>query len=335
MKRSLLVLLLAGCSAADTPANPPPSGRTLVTGFPGKPALAHCDASGRWGMGVASIEHWIFDPREKKDHDPSNGGAKMSIFRDSLPFPQFSWGTGDFEITQLLFPAGDGFMARYHVMNHGDEPRTVRLYVGLRTASGQAPALASSTKPSETSAASMAFDLKIDPGASQFITLTTPGAEGRDPNDALNDAAAAWEKILARPIALQDLAAQAAYVEDLAGRALGLKGADERVRSFEERFVKREGNALRLFGEVPEAWILETIDVKNLKTAFGPLSFKHTGFYNNRVLDLDPGCTPTDGFLMTVGAQHKAKLDGKEAQVKDGVLRIPAGTKRVELVRPL
>ena len=330
MKR-LLPLILAGCSAAPSSGAP---GKVIVTGFPGKAGVVLCDSGGRWGVGGPGIEHWIFDPRDKKEHDPSNGGAKMSIFRDSLPFPQFSWGSGDFEVTQLVFPVGDGFMARYHVMNHGEEPRDVRLVVGHRDRSGALPPLVSAGKPSETSDTHLAFDLKIEPGASQFVVLSTPGAEGRDPNDALDEAVAAWEKILARPITITDAEAQSAYCLDLAGRALGHAGCAESARKFEERFAKKEGDSIRLLGDVPNEWMLETIEAKGLKTDFGPLSFKHAGFYNNRTLDLEPGCSPPGGFLMGVGPKHKARIDGRPAEAKDGLLRIPAGTKRVELDRP-
>ena len=108
----------------------------------------------------------------------------------------------------------------------------------------------------------------------------------------------------------------------------------EMVDSVDELRHELIREALRLLGNTPEAWLLETIEVKELKTEFGPLSFKHTGFYNNRTLELQPGCAPPGGFLLGVGAKHTIKIDGKDATAKDGVLRIPSGTKRVELARP-
>ena len=330
MKRILVPLILAGCSASSPSAT---SDRVIVTGFPGKPARILCDSGGRWGTDAPAVEHWIFDPKDKKEHDPSGGGPKMSIFRDSLPFPQFSWGTGDFEVTQLLFPAGNGFIARYHVMNHGEEARSVRLFVGSRNGSRNGPAL-TGTKPSEKSEGRLAFDLQIDPGASQFVVLSTAEAGSLDAGDALDEAAAQWEKILARPITITDTAAQSEYCLDLAGRALGRAGSAESVRRFEERFVRRDGDALRLLSGVPDEWMLEAIEVKALATDFGPISFKHAGFYNNRTLDLEPGCSPPGGFLMSISAKHKVRIDGKPAEARDGVLKIPAGTKRVELDRP-
>jgi hypothetical protein len=218
-------------------------------------------------------------------------------------------------------------------MNHGSDAHTVRLNVGQASLAGATHHLIPSSKPSEISKGILSFDLKIEPGASQFVVVATPGAEGRDPNDALDEAVAKWEKLLARPITIADTAALSAYCLDLAGRAMGESARAEAVRIFEERFVKKEGNALRLLGDVPEAWILESIEVKELKTDFGPLTFRHVGFYNSRTLDLESGCAPPGGFLLAVDAKHSAKIDGAVADVKDGLLRIPSGAKRVELAR--
>ena len=121
---------------------------------------------------------------------------------------------------------------------------------------------------------------------------------------------------------------------DLAGRALGTPGCAESARKLEAGFVRREGDALRLLGDVPEPWLLDALEVTGFKTDFGALTFRHVGFYNNRTLDLEPGCAPPGGFLMPVGPKHKAKIDGKDAEAKDGLLRFPSGTKRVELTRP-
>ncbi len=321
MDRFLLALLLAGCAG--------PSAGTPERGL----AVPH-DSRGRWGVSSPTIEHWLYDPDEKRDRDPSNGGAKSSLYRDSLPFPQFSWGSGDFQVTQLVFPVAGGLIARYHVMNHGSEPRSVRLLVGSQDGSTRLPALVPASAPTEKSDTRLAFDLKIEAGASQFVVLGTPEAAGRDPVQALDEATARWEKLMARTITISDPEALSAYCRDLAGRALGTPGCAEAVRKLEERFVRREGDALRLLGEVPEPWLLDAIEVSAYKSDFGALSFRHVGFYNNRTLDLEPGCAPPGGFLMPVGSKHKAKIDGKDAEAKDGLLRIPSGTKRVELTRP-
>jgi hypothetical protein len=330
MNRSIALLLLLGCSS-EKAATPPD--RVLATGLPGKAHQALCDSLGRWGVDQISIEHWLHDPKTNKDREPANGSPRLSIFRDTLPFPQFTWGTGDFEVTQLIFPAADGFIARYHVMNHGEEARSVRLLVGGHETNGKTPPLAPSPEPSEKTSAYMAFDLKMDPGMSQFVVLRTPGSGTQDPSDALDDAAATWEKILSIPIAIPEPEAQAAYALDLAGKALGRPGSSEAVEALEHRFVKREGNALRLLGDVARPWLLETIEVKGLKTDFGPLSFRHVGFYNSRTLDLSAGCAPPGGFLLPADPRQKATIDGKEAVITDGVLSIPAGSRTVELSR--
>lgn len=335
MRRSLLPLFLAACSASAAPS------RHWFVGTPGNPTTAVWDDRGRWGVGdgtvaAPAIEHWLYDPLEKKERNPYDGSARSSLFRDMLPFPQVKWGSGDFEVTQLLYPAwNDGFVVRYHVMNHGSDPREVRLLVGTRGASEAMPSLVPSPAPSEKAASYLAFDLKIEPGTSRFVFLVTPGAAGRDPAEALDEASERWEKILARPITIPDAAAQSAYVQALADRVAKIRGAEETVRSFERRLVRREGDALRLLGEVPEEWLLEAIEVKGLQTDFGPLSFRHTGFYDNRTLDLEPGCSPPGGFLMSVGPRHRPKIDGKAAEAKEGLLRIPPGARRVELARPL
>jgi len=321
MKRVLLALVLAGCAG--------PSAGTPESGL----AVPH-DSRGRWGVASPTIAHWLYDPDEKRDRDPSGGGPKSSLYRDSLPFPQFTWGSGDFQVTQLVFPVADGLMARYHVMNHGSEPRAVRLLVGSHDGSTRLPALVSGIAPAEKSDTLLAFDLKIEPGASQFVLLGTPETAGRDPVQALDEATARWEKLMGRTITISDPEGLAAYCRDLAGRALGTPGCAESARKLEAGFVRREGDALRLLGDVPEPWLLDALEVTGFKTDFGALTFRHVGFYNNRTLDLEPGCAPPGGFLMPVGPKHKAKIDGKDAEAKDGLLRFPSGTKRVELTRP-
>src|SRR5712691_9580134 len=98
----LLIALLVGCSKPAEPPRP---------ALPSVSKVVACDVEGRWGVRTPAVEHWLYDPETKKERDPSNGGAKSSYFRDSLPFPQFTWGSGDFDVTQLVFPVGDGFMA--------------------------------------------------------------------------------------------------------------------------------------------------------------------------------------------------------------------------------
>jgi hypothetical protein len=204
MKRAWIAaaLLLAACSERkeDKPccgtadAQAPPRGITrsdgiVLTGLPDSPELAACDGRGRWGVKTPTIEHSIVDPQEKAPLVPQENGPKLSLYRDSLPFPQVNWKSGTWEVTQLLFPVGKGFVARYHVMNHGEEARSGQLKVG-----GPGASIAASDKaPAE----SLQFDLKVEPGLSQFIHVTTADLAGKFAEDALDRATEAWEKLLA------------------------------------------------------------------------------------------------------------------------------------------
>src|SRR4030095_6637073 len=131
---------------------------------------------------------------------PAECSPKLSLYRDSIPFPQVNWKSGDWEVTQLLFPVGKGFVARYHVMNHGEDARSGQLKVrgsGMTlSAAGQPPSSA------------LAFDLKVDPGASVFINVTTEDLAGKVADDALDQATATWEKLIGnRALKLPDVTA--------------------------------------------------------------------------------------------------------------------------------
>src|SRR6185436_20251313 len=169
----------------------------VLTGLPGSPDLAACDAKGRWGVKTPAVEHSIVDPKEKGPLLPAECSPKLSLYRDSLPFPQVNWKSGDWEVTQLLFPVGKGFAARYHVMNHGEEARTGKLKVG-----GSGITLAAEgQKPS----ADLSFDLKVEPGLSVFLHVTTEDLAGKVGEDALDKATAAWEKLIgSRALVLPD-----------------------------------------------------------------------------------------------------------------------------------
>src|SRR5262245_3879077 len=173
MKNAWIValLLVAGCDKKESTtadccqtqetAKITPRGITrpaglVLTGLPESPDLVACDARGRWGIKTPSIDHSIVDPKEKAPLTPAECNPKLSFYRDSLPFPQLNWKSGDWEVTQLVFPVGKGFVARYHVMNHGEEARTGQLKVG---GSGMTLATAGQTPSS-----SLAFDLKVEPG---------------------------------------------------------------------------------------------------------------------------------------------------------------------------
>jgi len=338
------LLLLASCDKKEehggdccqAPAAPAPKAAprgisraagVVLTGLPGSPDLAACDARGRWGVKTPAVDHSIVDPKEKGPLLPAECSPKLSLYRDSLPFPQVSWKSGDWEVTQLLFPVAKGFVARYQVMNHGEEAHSGQLKVG-----GSGVTLAAA---GQKAASALAFDLKIDPGVCVFINVTTEDLAGKVADDALDQATAAWEKMIGnRAILLPDPAAVTEYYANLAGQLLGVDGCAEAVAKTEAMLVRKEGDALRLMAGMPEAWQLEAIEVRELPTDFGPLTFRYQGVYNNRTLELKPGCKPPGGFRIAMPEKLVPKIDGKDVTAKDGVLAIPAGSGFVELSYP-
>jgi hypothetical protein len=341
MKRAWIVLLIAvaGCEKKPTlpcPNCPPPPRNiarvpgVFLTGLPESPDLAACDSRGRWGVKTPVIEHSIVDPKEKAPLLAAESHPTLTLFRDSLPFPQVNWKSGDWEVTQLIFPIGKGFAVRYHVMNHGEDAHSGQLKVGSPGTDG--PLIASGDKPA---AASLQFDLKVEAGVSQFFTVTTADLAGKVSEDALDQAAAQWEKLLGnRALKIPDTAVITEYYANLAGEILGVPGCAEAAAKTEGLLLKKEGDALRLLSGMPEAWHLEAIEAREIPTDFGPLSFRYQGVYNNRTLDIKAGCKPPDGFLVAVPPKLVARIDGKDAPVKDGVLRIPAGAAFVEISYP-
>ena len=344
MKRAWIaaLLLLAACGKKEekdlcclTPQPPPPP-RTLtrpagavLTGLPDSPELAVCDARGRWGVKTAAIDHSIVDPAEKAPLVPSDGAPTLTLYRDSIPFPQVNWKSGSWEVTQLVYPYGKGFVARYHVMNHGEKAGTGQLKVFASGSEGVL--IAAADKPPSTS---LSFDLRVEPGLSHFINVTTVDLAGKIPEDALDQSTARWEKLIGdRGLKLPDRVAVTNYYADLAGAKLGVAGCAEAAAKTEAMLVQKEGNALRLLAGVPPSWILEAIEAKEIQTEFGPLSFRYQGAYNHRTFQLQ-GCKPADGFLVAVPEKLVARIDGKDAPVKDGQIRVPAGASFVEITYP-
>jgi hypothetical protein len=342
MKRAWIAaaLVLASCSekkedsSCCSPEEPAPATRSItrsegvvLTGLPESPELAVCDARGRWGVKAPQIDHSIVDPKEKAPLLPREGHPQMTLYRDSLPFPQVTWKSGDWEVTQLVFPVGKGFVARYHVMNHGEDARTGQLRVW-----GAGASIASADKPASEH---LEFDLKVEPGVSQFFLVTTADLAGKISEDALDQATARWEKLLGgRAVKLPDPALVTEYFAGLAGQKLGVPGSAETTAKIEAMLVRREEKALRLMAATPESWHVESIEVVGIPTDFGPLSFRYQGAYNNRTFELKPGCAPPDGFIVAVPDKLVARIDGKEAPSKDGALRVPSGARFVEVSYP-
>ncbi len=354
MKRAWIatLLLIAGCSESKedckdaccqkpgAPAAPvvmrdiSRGDGILLTGLPDSPELAAIDALGRWGVKTAVIEHSLEDPKEKAPLLPQESKPKITLYRDTLPFPEVNWKSGDWEVTQLVFPLGKGYVARYHVMNHGEAAREGHLKVGARNAAegSQAQTIAAAGKPA---AASLTFDFKCEPGVSQFFNVTTADLAGVVPDDALDQVTAQWEKLYGnRALKLPDPAAETEYCSNLAGQLLGVKGCTEATAKTEQMLAKVEGKALRLLGGIPEKWTLEAIEAREIPTEFGPLSFKYQGAYNNRTYELKPGCAPPDGYIVAVPAKLVARIDGKDAPATAGLLKVPATAKFVEVSYP-
>jgi len=333
MKRGLIGIILAGCSGA--PGAPPlPTERTrtegvVFTGAPGGASVAACDRFGRWRAGGPTVEHWIELPDERKTVRPPEGSAKLSLFRQTVPLPQVTWGGSDVEVTQLLYPAGGGFVARYHVMNHGTDPRNVLLRV-----SAKGGKIARADGQGSLAGETLTQQIRVEPGMSHFVSVTTPDLAGQVTPDLLDKAVEAWEsRIGARKLSVPDEAAVTAYYADLAGAALGVAGCAEAVERLHARLARREGDALRLFPDVPEEWVHGDVEIQGLPTPFGPLGLRSTGVFATRSVELSGTCAPPGGFLIAVPAGYKATVDGAAATVKEGLLRVPGNAKKVEMSR--
>jgi hypothetical protein len=350
MKRLLLVFLLCGCSGPDhVPVVPEgPARRTEGVVFSGGPTpgpLAACSAGGAWQLGGAVVRHWIDQPEDGKRFFPPDGAPKLRLFRDSLPFPYLSWQPSDLQINQLVYPSGPGFVAQYHVMNHGSEPRTCRLSVGITSregverdgrtlrAGGRA-ALVSVDEPAAGGGAALTYELTIEPGTSKFVHLTTPELQGSFAPELLNAAAEAWERKLGdRKFSAPDPALVTAYHADLAGAALGVAGCAEALAAVHERIARKEGEALRLLADAPESWTLGSVHVAAMSTPFGPLTLRYEGAFSAMNYELGGACRPPGGFLVAVPPGFRARADGKDLPVQDGAARAPAGSKAVEISR--
>lgn len=352
----LALVLAAGCAGpeAPPPAGPTPTARpadTIYTGAPdGAGAIAAVDAAGRWGTGGPAVEHWIYEPETRRRAMPADVGRTLTLFRGSLPFPHFSWQPSDLQVNQLVYPVGRGFAAMYHVMNHGENPKACRLFVGVagdvaqpdgrRLKAGRTALLATSeaTSPSrdgDGGRPALAFDLTVDPGSSKFVFVTTPDLDGQVPEGALEAAAEAWERRLGpRRLSVPDRGLMTAYYADLAGAALGVAGCADAAAKVEAKLVRREGDALRLLPELPEAWATEAIEAAGIATPWGPVSFKYEGAFNTPAVEIAQGCAPPGGFLVKLPEKLRAKVDGKDVEIRDGFVRMPAGARKLETLRP-
>lgn len=333
MRRGAVWLLVLGaCSSGSPPAAPPPAGPApegIPVGLPGEAPRTFCDPSGRWAVGGRTGEHELESESGASRARPADGPPRLSLFRGALPFPQVSWDAGGgLQVTQLLYPAGPrGVVARYHVMNHGEEPQSVRLVVS--------PGILVPTEPGAARTASgWTFPLRVEPGASAFASFTTPDLEGRAAAEDLERAAAAWERVLAgRRFKVPDAAAVTQYYAALAAAFMGLSDQAGTLPRLLGRLARPDGATLRLFPDVPEAWLYQTIEAEAIPTPFGTLSLQYEGAFNARAIELGGECRPPEGFVLQVPAELTARVDGRPVLPVRGLLRIPPGARRIELVR--
>lgn len=334
VKRAIPWLVaLSACSsgAPETPrvpAAPAPEG--IPVGLPDERPRAFCDASGRWSAAGRPVEHWIEPGPGEEAARPSGGSPRLSLFRGALPFPQVTWDAGGgLQVTQLLYPAGPaGVVARYHVMNHGDEPRSCRLRV---TPGDLVPSGAGAAR----TPSGWALALRVEPGASAFAHLTTPDLAGRAEPEDLERAAAAWERAFeGRRVRLPDADATTEYYAALAATRMGLADRAAAVERLWGRLARPEGGALRLLPDVPEAWLYQTVEAERIPTPFGALTLQYEGAFNARAIELRGDCRPPEGFLLEVPPDLAARIDGRPAAPSGGLLRVPPGARRIELVRP-
>ena len=111
------------------------------------------------------------------------------------------------------------------------------------------------------------------------------------------------------------------------------------VRSALDLFAyeRDRDHALVLAAGVPEAWLdtKEGVGVKDLRTAYGPLTYVYRKERQGYVLTLGAGATPPGGFVLQwkagAGRPERVRIDGRAATWADDELVIPAEARRVEL----
>jgi len=96
-------------------------------------------------------------------------------------------------------------------------------------------------------------------------------------------------------------------------------------------------HALVLAAGVPTAWLdtAEGVGVKDLRTAYGALTYAFRKQGRDYVLTLEPGVTPPGGFVIQwpkgETAPSVVRIDGRSARFENGELKIPAGARRVTM----
>ena len=102
-------------------------------------------------------------------------------------------------------------------------------------------------------------------------------------------------------------------------------------------YERDRDHALVLAAGVPEAWLdtAEGVGVRNLRTAYGPLTYAYRKEGQGYVLTLGDGATPPGGFVLQwaagQGQPERVRIDGRSAIWSGDELVIPAGARRVVL----
>jgi hypothetical protein len=102
-------------------------------------------------------------------------------------------------------------------------------------------------------------------------------------------------------------------------------------------YERDRDHALVLAAGVPEAWLdtAEGVGVRDLRTAYGPLTYGYRKGRQGYVLTLGGEATPPGGFVLQwpagQGRPERVRIDGLAATWAGDELVIPAGARLVEL----
>ena len=102
-------------------------------------------------------------------------------------------------------------------------------------------------------------------------------------------------------------------------------------------YERDRDHALVLAAGVPEAWLdtPQGVGVRNLRTAYGPLTYAYRKQGREHVLTIQPGATPPGGFVLQWpagdGRPRSVTIDGRAAVWTGDDLKIPVGARRVVL----
>jgi len=102
-------------------------------------------------------------------------------------------------------------------------------------------------------------------------------------------------------------------------------------------YERDRDHALVLAAGVPEAWLdtEEGVGVRDLRTAYGPLTYAYRKQGRGYVLTLEPGAAPPGGYVLQwpqgQGRPETVRIDGRSARWEGDELAIPVGARRVTL----